>query len=173
MISAFCGTTWRITIIARFVSRIPGVLVAAALLPIVSSTGLADSILGGAVVVKPTGNAVIVWDCSAVVARIVENKEPDSDANTELESDAAKVLANVLPELDSSMTAATVRIVYKMTGAVSPAYGNAALAGVEHYAELSITKVAPKNRSLLAEKLNSRALPSWVAFSVTGKLPPR
>jgi hypothetical protein len=129
---------------------------------------------GNAVLAKPAGKALAIWDASPLVATIVKNKIADDVANAMLERDALHVLATMTPLIDKGSTAITVRVTYAMTGAVSPNYGHVPFAGIETYATLT----APASNALADrdgwKELGPKdAIPEWFAFNVVGLLPPR
>jgi hypothetical protein len=129
---------------------------------------------GHAVLAKPGGEALVIWDASPVVAMIVTSKMTDADANDVLERDAAHVLAEMANNLDKSAKSVTVRVVYSKTGAVSPIYGAATFAGVERYALLTVAGTdARLDRDKWKELDAKSAIPRWFAYKVTGLLPPR
>jgi hypothetical protein len=129
---------------------------------------------GHAVLARATGEALILWDATPVVASIVRDKLSDAAANALLERDAAGVLAEMAPNVDRAATSVTVRVLYAETGAVSPVYGTPTFAGVERYASLTVSGTdARSDRDRWRQLGPSAPLPRWLAFKVTGLLPPR
>jgi hypothetical protein len=135
---------------------------------------LADEVPGHAVLAKPAGDALVIWDASPVVASIVKSKTNDSDANDLLERDAARVLATMAPNVDKSAKTITVRVIYSKTGAVSPVYGTPTFMGIERYATLTVPAGDAQTDRDKWKELDPKApVPAWFAFKVTGLLPPR
>jgi hypothetical protein len=148
-------------------------LVAAGCL-VAPAAALADEVPGHAVLAKPDGDALVIWDASSVVAEIVKTKTADPAANDVLERDAAHVLATMVPNVDKSAKTITVRVIYSKTGAVSPVYGTPTFMGIEKYATLTVPAAdAQTDRDKWKELDPKAAVPSWFAFKVTGLLPPR
>ncbi|PZR56358.1 MAG: hypothetical protein DLM50_08815 [Candidatus Meridianibacter frigidus] len=125
---------------------------------------------GHAVLARPDGAALIIWDASRVVAMVVRSTMSDRAANHLLELDSIKVLARMLPLIDSRASSATVRVVYSLTGAVSPVYGTVTFAGVEHYSALTADAKSLANW----KKMHTpESIFPWFRYIVLGKLPPR
>jgi uncharacterized membrane protein len=134
----------------------------------------ADDVPGRAVLAKPDGDALVIWDASPVVASIVKSKTNDAGANDLLERDAVRVLATMAPDVDKSAKTITVRVIYSKTGAVSPVYGTPTFMGIERYATLTVPAAdAQTDRDKWKELDPKSAVPAWFAFKVTGLLPPR
>lgn len=139
-----------------------------------ATAALADEVPGHAVLAKPAGDALVIWDASPVVASIVKSKTNDADANDLLERDAAHVLASMAPDVDKSAKTITVRVIYSKTGAVSPVYGTPTFMGIERYATLTVPAGDAQTDRDKWKELDSKApVPGWFAFKVTGLLPPR
>lgn len=139
-----------------------------------ATAALADEVPGHAVLAKPAGDALVIWDASPVVASIVKSKTNDSDANDLLERDAARVLATMAPNVDKSAKTITVRVIYSKTGAVSPVYGTPTFMGIERYATLTVPAGDAQTDRDKWKELDPKApVPAWFAFKVTGLLPPR
>jgi hypothetical protein len=132
-----------------------------------------DAVPGHAVLVRPDGDALVVWDASPVVATFVRAKSGDADANQTLEHDAIRVLARLVPLLDPTTKTVTVRILYAKSGAVSPVYNTAAFTGLERYALLKASGTDVVSNRDRWESAENAPPPAWFTFSVTGKLPPR
>jgi hypothetical protein len=133
-----------------------------------------DDVMSHAVLAKPGGDALVIWDASTVVASIVKNKVADPDANVVLEHDALRVLAGMVPSLDKHLKSVTVRIIYSKIGAVSPVYGTPTFAGVERYATLTASGAdALSDRDRWKELNEKAAIPAWFEYKLTGLLPPR
>jgi len=132
--------------------------------------GARAAVPGHAILAKPTGDALVIWDASNVVGGIVRSTMSDDAANRLIELDSQRVLATILPTIDKHAKSVTVRAVYSKIGAVSPVYGTPTFAGVEHFSELSIDASGLK-RWKRAE-LHPTIAP-WFHFNVVGKLPPR
>ncbi len=132
------------------------------------------AIPGHVVVARVSDDALIIWDASPEIAAIVTNKTADDAANAQLERDALRVLAQNVSRLEKSAKSVTVRVIYNKTGAVSPVYGAPTFAGVERYATLEASyKDAAADRDKWKELDPKHAVPSWIAFKVIGRLPPR
>jgi len=131
-------------------------------------------VTGHYVLARATEDALILFDASPEVASIVAGKTDDAAANDELERESLKVLAAMLPKLDTTTKSVTVRVTYNKTGAVSPVYGAPTFAGVERYALLDVSyKDAAADRDKWKELDAKRAVPAWLSFKVIGQLPPR
>jgi hypothetical protein len=130
--------------------------------------------IGRAVLVKPDGDALVIWDASPVVSTIVKNKLADADANLLLERDAIHVLAEMVPNLDKGAKRVTVRMFYSKTAEVSPVYGARVFSGLERYALLEVPGPDALSDRDGWETLNDKsAIPSWFTFKVVGALPAR
>ena len=149
-------------------------LVAAGCFAVTASALADDAVPGHAVLAKPDGDALVIWDASPVVASIVKAKTNDDGANDLLERDAVHVLATMAPDVDKSAKTITVRVIYSKTGAVSPVYGTPTFMGIERYATLTVhASDVQGDRDKWKELDAKTAVPSWFAFKVTGLLPPR
>jgi hypothetical protein len=134
----------------------------------------AEDVPGHAVLAKPDGDALVIWDASTVVASIVKTKANDTAANDLLERDAVRVMATMAPDVDKGAKTITVRVIYSKTGAVSPVYGTPTFMGIERYATLTApASDAQSDRDKWKELDAKTPVPSWLAFKVTGLLPPR
>jgi len=139
-----------------------------------SSAASADDVPGHAVLAKPDGDALVIWDASPVVASIVKSKTADADANDLLERDAARVLVTMAPNVDKSAKTITVRVIYSKTGAVSPIYGTPTFMGIERYATLTVPAAdAESDRDKWKELSVKTPVPAWFSFKIIGLLPPR
>jgi hypothetical protein len=133
-----------------------------------------EAVPGNAVLAKPAGDALVIWDASPVVASIVKDKLAYADANLLLEHDAVRVLAGMVHDLDKHVKTVTVRVIYSKTGAVSPVYGTPTFAGIERYANLKVPGPnALSNRDQWQTLGDKAPIPAWVEYTVTGLLPPR
>ncbi len=149
-------------------------LVAAACFTVTSAALADDAVPGHAVLAKPGGDALVIWDASPVVASIVKSKTDDAGANDLLERDAVHVLATMAPNVDKSAKTITVRVIYSKTGAVSPVYGTPTFMGIERYATLTVPAGDVQGDRDKWKELDAKApVPAWFAFKVTGLLPPR
>ena len=132
------------------------------------------AVSGHIVLARATDEALVIWDASPVIADVVKGKLSDDDANKLVAHDALKVLAMQQPNVDKGAKSITIRIVYSKTGAVSPYYGNTTFAGIERYATLSTAAGdVATDKNNWKELGDSAALPSFLPFTVIGKLPPR
>ncbi len=139
-----------------------------------ASAAWADDVPGRAVLAKPGGDALVIWDASPVVASIVKSKTNDAGANDLLERDAVHVLAAMAPNIDKTAKTITVRVIYSRTGAVSPVYGTPTFMGIERYATLTVPGPnAQGDRDKWKELDTNSPVPSWFAFKIVGLLPPR
>ncbi len=133
-----------------------------------------DTVPGHAVLARASEEALILWDATPVVATIVKSKLGDADANALLERDASRVLATMAPNIDKAAKTVTVRVVYSMTGEVSPIYGTPTFAGIERYATLTLGGADFRSDRDRWKELDAKsALPSWFAYKIIGRLPPR
>lgn len=129
---------------------------------------------GHAVLARPTGEALVIWDATPLVASIVAEKLSDADANALVAHDALRVLAKMQPNVERAATSITVRVIYSKTGEVSPVYGTATFAGVERYATLTARAADLRTDKGKWRELDDKAaLPNWLTFTIIGKLPPR
>jgi hypothetical protein len=125
-------------------------------------------------VARSSGDALLLWDASSEVSAIVSTKLSDDDANARLKRDAIRVLAASVENVSKDARSVTIRVLYNKTGAVSPAYGAATFAGVERYAEMTLSGAAFfQDRDHWRESADRTAYPRWLAFRVVGSLPPR
>lgn len=125
--------------------------------------------IGTVVVAKVTGSAVIIWDATPFVAQIVSQKKSNDDGLRATELQALKILLDKAAVLEQAQSV-TVDVTYTKSGAVSPAYGSATFAGVEHVFSLT----APRS-SLVSNRKNLEAggkLPADFKLTISGKLPP-
>lgn len=146
-------------------------IIASAILP----ANAADdaTTLGHVITARATGDALLIWDASDSVTKIVTMKIPDSEANAKLERNALHLLASKAADLKGTTTI-SLRIVYNKTGDVSPVYGSATFAGVERYALLSIRSAdLISDRDKWRELDEKAAIPPWIGFKILGTLPPR
>jgi hypothetical protein len=128
---------------------------------------------GHVIVAKTTGNALLIWDATPEIAAIVSAKLSDADAEAEIAHDALRVLAEGLP-LTARANSIAVRVIYERTGDVSPVYGSPTFAGVERYAILTLdARDALSDRDRWRELDSHAPLPHWIAYQITGRLPPR
>jgi hypothetical protein len=159
------------------VRRLASVLACAALLSLfapVSTLAEDVSIPGHAVLARASGEALVIWDATPLIASVVQGKLSDADANSLVAHDALRILARMQPNVDKSAKSITVRVIYNKTGEVSPVYGAATFAGVERYATLTAPAAALRtDKSKWKELDDKTALPAWLVFTVIGKLPPR
>jgi hypothetical protein len=142
-----------------------------ALLPVPSPADMAPA---HAVVARSDGDALLLWDASSEVSVIVSTKLSDADANAKLKHDAIRVLAASIPDVSRDAKSVTIRVLFNKTGAVSPVYGAATFAGVEHYAEIKLS--GPDffhDRDRWRESSERAPAPAWLTLHVIGQLPPR
>ncbi len=139
-----------------------------------SNVGSASADDATHVVVASTGtSAVLIWNASPVVTKIVNDAVSDAVANDRLERAALRAVAPDIAALPRAKTI-SVRILYDKTGDVSPVYGSPTFAGVERYATLTCDAAharaaAPQWKGLR----DTDALPAWLTLTVVGTLPPR
>jgi outer membrane receptor protein involved in Fe transport len=124
------------------------------------------------VVARASGSATVLYDATKQVSEIVRDKLDDEAADRRLQHEALRVLASVTPELPDAQTI-TIRITYAQSGEVSPVYGTPTFAGIERYANMSASAVDAKSDRDRWKEGVPGALPSWISFTVVGKLPPR
>jgi hypothetical protein len=103
----------------------------------------------------------------------VSTKLSDDDANARLKRDAIRVLAASVENVSKDARSVTIRVLYNKTGAVSPVYGAATFAGVERYAEMTLSGAAFfQDRDRWRESADRPVYPRWLVFRVVGSLPP-
>ena len=137
-------------------------------------TSAADAVPGRVMLAEASGDALIIWNASPVVAAIVRSKISDAQADDMLAHDAARVLITMLPNIDRHSRTVTVRLIYDKSGAVSAAYGGAVFGGFERYALLTApASYAVSDKDRWRELKTSQGLPSWFSYKVIGRLPPR
>ena len=133
-----------------------------------------DAVPGHAVLAQPGGDALIIWNASPVVAPIVRSKMSGADADALLERDAIRALAKIFPNIDKSASSITVRIIYALSGEVSPLYGNPTFKGFEQYALLNIRgRDARAERARWDDLADKAQVPSIFTLKIVGRLPPR
>jgi hypothetical protein len=126
------------------------------------------------VVIANTGaSAVLIWNASPIVTKIVADGVSDTVANDRLERAALRAVAPDIPALPRAKTI-SVRILYDKTGDVSPVYGSPTFAGVERYATLTCDAAHARASAAQWKGLrDTDALPAWLTLTVVGTLPPR
>jgi len=75
--------------------------------------------------------------------------------------------------LNHGVRSITVRIGYNKTGDVSPVYGGATFAGIEHYATLALSVGDLKKFIASKQRVTDAGIPRFAKFTVLGELPPR
>ena len=152
-----------------------GWLPLAALVLLLSATAAADeSIPGHAVLAQPGGDALIIWNASQLVASIVRSKMSDADADQLVERNAIGVLAKMLPTVDGNARTITVRVIYALSGEVSPLYGSPTFKGFEQYALLSMRgRDARADKQKLRDLQKTGTIPPALRYKIVGRLPPR
>jgi hypothetical protein len=132
----------------------------------------ADLPAGTVVLAKSSPDALLLWDSSPVLAKLVGDKVGEAKALSALESDAVTIASQRAAKLTTAKTV-TVQVIYSMTGAVSPVYNTATFAGVEKVLTVSGAPAdLVKNGTAYAASLAQGTVPAAVKVSVTGKLPP-
>ncbi len=132
----------------------------------------ADMPAGTVVLAKSSPDALLLWDSSPVLAKLVGEKVGESKALSALESDAMTIATLRAAKLTSAKTL-TVQVIYSMTGAVSPVYNTATFAGVEKVLTVSGSPAdLAKNGAAYAAQLLQGTVPSSVKVAISGKLPP-
>jgi len=126
---------------------------------------------GNVVVARLSNSPVLIWDATNVVLDIVHKKMSDADANDVLERDALLAVASKSDVLKDASGTLTLRVIYNKVGALNPAYNAQTLVGIETYA--LATMPVQEARSDAGARAADQKLPTWVHFSVVGKLPPR
>jgi hypothetical protein len=133
-----------------------------------------DTVPGHAVLARPTGDALVIWNASQVVASIVRSKMTEADADNLLERDAVRILTSMSPHIDKSAKTITVRIIYAKSGEVSPIYNTPTFKGFEQYALLMArAQDIPTNLNKWKELQENHAVPAGLTYKVVGRLPPR
>lgn len=132
----------------------------------------ADLPAGTVVLAKSSPDALLLWDSSPVLAKLVGDKVGESKALLALESDAMTIATQRAGKLTTSKTL-TVQVIYSMTGAVSPVYNTATFAGIEKVLTVSGSPAdLAKNGATYATQLLQGTVPASVKVAVSGKLPP-
>ena len=137
-----------------------------------SVAAAADTPVGTVVLAKSTPQALLLWDSTPALAKLVGDKVGAARALATLESSAILIAAKRSPDLSSAKTI-TVQVIYSKTGAVSPVYNTATFAGVEKL--LTVTGSPAdlvQNGASYAAAILRGSVPSTIVVSVTGKLPP-
>ncbi|HEY0394276.1 MAG TPA: hypothetical protein VGD01_07245 [Candidatus Elarobacter sp.] len=162
---------------------IPSVIRAARLVRVALVTGLiaaaaapalaADAVPDGSIVLaKPRGDAVIVWDATDALAALVAKKSSAAATLRALEADATLIVRDRAPKLKDQATSLTVNVIYTRTGAVSPVYQVATIAGYERL----LTVKAPIQAALAArgwdQEIRNGKPPHELEIAIVGKLPP-
>lgn len=137
--------------------------------------GYAQGVPGHVIIARTSGDAIVIWDATAVVTSIVNEKLSNGDANDLIEHDALIVAVRAAPSLRPNTRTLTVRIGYNEIGAVNPAYGGATFAGIEHYATLNVSfrdlrKLVASNHGTAD---NTKKQGNIGTFTIQGELPPR
>ena len=133
-----------------------------------------EAVPGNAVLARASGDALVLWDATTIVASIVKNKTNDATANDLLAHDATRVLGGIAPSVNKSAKTVSVEIMYNKTGDVSPVYGSPTFMGVESYATITVTISDLRAHERAWKDLDPKSpLPASIAFKVTGELPPR
>jgi hypothetical protein len=146
-------------------------LALALFVPLVSLAAAADMPAGTVVLVKTTPDALVLWDSSPVLAKLVGDKVGPQQALTTLESDAMVIAAQRSAGLADAKSI-TVQVIYSKTGAVSPMYNTATFAGVEKLLTVAGSPAdIAKNGTSYAAALARGDVPPGINISVTGKLP--
>jgi len=137
-------------------------------------TSAAGAVPGHVMLAQASGDALVIWNASPVVAAIVRSRISDAQADDMLAHDAARVLIKMLPSVNRGSRTVTVRLIYDKSGAVSPMYGGATFEGFERYALLTAPATyAASDKDHWQELKPSQALPKWFSYKVIGRLPPR
>jgi hypothetical protein len=132
----------------------------------------ADLPAGTVVMAKSTPDALLLWDSSPVLAKMVADKVGEAHALSTLESDAMAIATQRSSGLSTAKTI-TVQVIYSKTGAVSPVYNTPTFAGVEKVLTVSGTPSdIAKNGATYTEQLSHGTVPAAVKVAITGKLPP-
>lgn len=146
------------------------VVAALALALLAAGAGQARASDQGTVVVARVGTSpLLLWDATPLVAKIVSGKVETREAMRDLESQALVLLAERLPQ---NANEGTIRIIYKKTGAVSAAYGEASFAGIERLADISTDRTHLAHVKQLAAAMKSGKTPAGIRVDVQGELPP-
>lgn len=132
----------------------------------------ADDVATGSVIVaKASGDAVVIWDASPVVAAMLEKKIPDDRMSSDLEVEAAKILVARAGDLANAHTV-RVKVIYERTGAVSPVYKTATLTGLERLLSVTASRAdAVEHAAAWSAALKKGTLPAGITAEVTGKYP--
>jgi hypothetical protein len=132
-----------------------------------------EAVPGHAVLAQPGGDALVIWNASQVVASIVRSKMSPTEADSLLEHDAIRVLAKMLPDIDATAKTITVRVIYALSGEVSPLYGNPTFKGFEQYALLSVNGRDARAHKLQLSRPEEDPISGTFSYKIIGRLPPR
>jgi hypothetical protein len=125
---------------------------------------------GPVILTKGGANPEYLWNSTTFVAHMTTDKLFGDDALHALEAAALAALADKAKT--SKAASVRIKVIYAMTGEVSPVYRSATFVGMENV--LSIT--APrgeleKHASDWPQQVASGHAPGGVSIAVTGKLP--
>jgi hypothetical protein len=117
--------------------------------------------------------ALVYWDATQTIVQVVKKKLPPGAANARLERGGLQALAAVYAQLTGSKVI-TVEVTYNETADENPAYGVFTFAGLEKYADLTISaRDAESDKGKWREVGATGKIPSCVTFKVIGHLPSR
>ena len=155
----------------EFITRYAGLALLVALSLPVQAHAQTTTPKGSIVLAKTSPSALLIWDASPVVADLVADKTPDSQALRLLTADAIELLH----ERAASLTAKTVelRVVYTRSGAISPAYGAPTFAGVERVMVIDASRADALARADQWKKAARDGAPTpGLTVKITGSMPP-
>jgi hypothetical protein len=140
--------------------------------PLTLAAGADDAFPGSQVLAKSTGDAVVIWDASPLIAKMVAENASYEKATATVEAMAGKLLVARAKTLTDAAKTLTVKVIYARTGAVSPVYKNATFTGIERLLSVSANREDAVSKSAAWLKvLDGDKLPEGITAHVTGKLP--
>lgn len=137
----------------------------------VASVQSATPAPGGVVVARTSGDAVLIWDASSVVADLHDRKVPNDEALRQVEYHAAQLLIANAPTLKAARTV-TLQVVYPRKPEFNPQYNADVLTSVERLMSLEATKDALRGQHGWLEDIRAGTAPQGLTITITGQLPP-
>jgi hypothetical protein len=138
---------------------------------VIASVQSATPAPGGVVVARMSGDAVLIWDASSVVADLHNRKVPNDEALRQVEYQAAQLLIANAPSLKGARTV-TLQVVYPRKPEFNPQYNADVLTSVERLMSLEATKDAVQGQHGWLEDIRAAKAPQGLTITITGQLPP-
>ena len=128
---------------------------------------------GAVTLAKTTPDALLIWDATPAVAALRKARTDPRVGLAQLEAGAMSIALARAASLTHS-TNVSVRVLYEMTGDVSPVYHSATFEGVERLLTVTATRSdILANGAAYAEQLERGTIPAAVKVSISGALPPQ